>query len=82
MKKILITFILSLFFSVCSFAEITKIDGDEVKLEGNYTGGVTKTCVDGYKFIIVRGPKSKGPETIAVTQAFEIVDGKSLPSKC
>ena len=78
MKKLLGILVLGLLWCNLSFAEIRKIEGEYVPTRGSYDGvAVSTICVDGYKFVVVRGRASP-----SVTQAFEEKDGKSLPAKC
>ena len=78
MKKLLGILVLGLLLSSNAYTEIRQIEQDKIYFLGGYdSSGVTTFCVDGYKFVSVRGP-----EAIAVTQAFEIRDGQSLPSDC
>ena len=78
MKKIFIITFLGLFLNGFSLAEIREIEQAKIRFKGGYsTSGVTTICVDGYKYVAVRGP-----DAISVVQAFEIIDGKSLPAEC
>ena len=78
MKKMIGIVIASLVFCNFAFAEIRKIEAKYVPTRGSYDGvAVSTICVDGYKFVVVRGRESPG-----VTQAYEERDGKSLPAKC
>ena len=58
---------------------IGQIEQDKMKFRSSIysEGRVVTTCIDGYKFVIVRATKS-----VAITQSFEEKDGISVPSKC
>ena len=78
MKKVIEIIVLGLLLSGTAYAEIRQIEKGRAEFFGGYdSSGVTTLCVDGYKFVVVRGPKA-----ISVTQAFEIREGQSLPTEC
>ena len=83
MKKIIGIVIASLVFCNVGFAEIITIEESTVDFKGdahtsNYANtGVSTICVDGYKFVAVRGTNA-----VSMVQFFEERDGKSLPVKC
>ena len=74
MKKIIGIVIASLVFCSIGF---TKITGSKSQSLGGKN--ISTICVDWYKFVIV---ERDGKEGISIAQIFEVVDGKSLPSKC
>ena len=80
MKKIIVIVIASLMFCNIGFAEMRDIEKGFVKFRssGAY---VTTMCIDGYKFVVMKDSHNDGL-SVAVTQAFEERDGKSLPQKC
>jgi hypothetical protein len=82
MKKLLGIVVLGLLFSSVGFAAQREIE------EKFFDGGVLRTyCIDGYKFVVTIVPHpmtpKKVPKTgVAMVQAFEERQGKSLPAKC
>ena len=79
MKKAIAILVLSLLWCNVAFTEIREIEQDKMKYRNsNYaTSRIVTTCIDGYKFVIVRAT-----ESVAITQSFEEKDGISVPSKC
>ena len=82
MKKIIGVVIASMMFANIGFAETREIEESAIRFGDNYSSSrLQTTCVDGYKFVIVRGPKS-----ISVVQFWEQVRGvpgtASQPAKC
>ena len=79
MKKLFGIVVLGLLWCNVAFTEIREIEQDKMKYRNsNYaTSRIVTTCIDGYKFVIVRAT-----ESVAITQAFEEKDGISVPSKC
>ncbi len=79
MKKAILIIVFGLLWCNVAFTEIREIEQDKMKYrKSDYaTSRVVTTCIDGYKFVIVRAT-----ESIAITQAFEEKDGISVPSKC
>ena len=73
----------SLMFANIGFAEIRNIEEGFVKFQFQRTSGafITTVCIDGYKFVAMKDFEDKSL-SVAVTQAFEERDGKSLPAKC
>ena len=82
MKKLLSIIVFSLLFSNIGFATQKLLE------EKFFDGGVIQTyCIDGYKFVVTIVPHpatpKKVPKTgVAMVQAFEEIQGKSLPAKC
>ena len=79
MKKAIGIIVLGLLWCNVAFSEIREIEQDKMKFRSSIysEGRVVTTCIDGYKFVIVRAT-----ESVAITQSFEEKDGISVPSKC
>ena len=79
MKKAILIIVFGLLWCNVAFTEIREIEQDKMKYrKSDYaTSRVVTTCIDGYKFVIVRAT-----ESIAITQAFEIRGDQSLPAVC
>ena len=83
MKKIIGIIFISLMFANIGFAEMKPIEYRNMSFKGkahtsNYANtGINTICVDGYKFVAVRGTNA-----VSMVQFFEERDGKSLPVKC
>jgi|TARA_R110000803_G_scaffold204736_1_gene270966 hypothetical protein len=78
MKKLFLSILIAgLLLGGNAYAEIEEMQ-DKYIYPGDYSSTpVTTVCVDGYKFVVVRGP-----DAVGVTQAFEEVEGKTVPDKC
>ena len=85
MKKLLGIVVLGLLLSVNSFAEIELLERQFIKSPGSGIY-VSKVCVDEYEYVVINTrtvDKDQNSQlTNAITQSFEIVEGKSLPKKC
>ena len=68
-------------FCNIGFAEMRNIEEDQIKFQGTSIAFVSTMCIDGYKFVAMKDFEDKSL-SVAVTQAFEERDGKSLPAKC
>jgi len=85
MKKLLGIIVLGLLLSGNAYAEIKLLERQLIK-ESGFGIYVSKVCVDEYEYIVIntrtvdKGQNSK--LTNAITQSFEVVEGKSLPKKC
>ena len=74
--RIFIAALMVLAFSCSAGAEARRIERTLTKGEVIYT-----FCIDGYKFVLVRG-NLDGPESSSIVQFYEERDGKALPAKC
>ena len=78
MKKLFLSILIGgLLLGGNAYAEIEEMQDKYIYLGDYSSTPVTTVCVDGYKFVVVRGP-----DAVGVTQAFEEVEGKTVPDKC
>ena len=49
---------------------------DHQRMKGGYA--LRTICVDGYKFVVTKTPDGG----VAISQFYEVRDGKALPAKC
>ncbi len=77
MKKLLGIVVLGLLWCNVAFSKMYVIENELMNLKDYDSSSVATACIDGYKFVIVRGTRA-----ISVTQFYKEVDGKSLPEKC
>ena len=75
-KLIGIIFVSSMLCNI-GFAEMRTNEERQFWFGGNMETNVATTCIDGYKFVIVRGVRA-----VSIVQVYEVRDGKSIPAKC